>query len=143
MAQGQTKGKYWLANNPNAQITNAEVAALGDQSETELDLLDGAAAGTVAASKAVVYSSAGGVAGYSTVEAIAHAQGVATALPANGALLATAVPAIAPSNKSSSVAVCSPSAVTSALLISALGLLANQYLPLVCPCAISYLLILL
>tara|TARA_R100001594_G_scaffold27767_1_gene52737 strand:- start:9393 stop:10061 length:669 start_codon:yes stop_codon:yes gene_type:complete len=61
MAQGQTKGKYWLANNPNAQITNAEVTALGDQSETELDLLDGASAGTVVASKAVVYGSSGEV----------------------------------------------------------------------------------
>ena len=87
MAQGQTKGKYWLANNPNAGITNAEVTALGEQTATELDLLDGAAAGTVAASKAVIYSSAGGVAGYSTVEAIAHAQGVVTVLPANGGLL--------------------------------------------------------
>jgi len=53
--------KYWLANNPNAEITNAEVVALGDQTETELDLLDGASAGTVANSKAVIYSSAGQV----------------------------------------------------------------------------------
>ena len=62
MAQGQTKGKYWLGNNPNAQITNAEITELGSISETELDLLDGAVAGTVAASKAVIYSSGGGIA---------------------------------------------------------------------------------
>ena len=61
MAQGQTKGKYWLANNPNAQITNAEVTALGDQSETELDLLDGASAGSAVASKAVIYDAYKGI----------------------------------------------------------------------------------
>ena len=40
MAQGQTKGKYWLANNPNAQITNAEITELGSISETEFSVLD-------------------------------------------------------------------------------------------------------
>ena len=59
--------KYWLGNNPNAQITDAEVTALGELSATELDLLDGSSAGTVVASKALIYSSAGGIAGYSTV----------------------------------------------------------------------------
>ena len=39
MAQGQTKGKYWLANNPNAGITNAEVKELGTISETDLGVV--------------------------------------------------------------------------------------------------------
>ena len=39
MAQGQTKGKYWLGNNPNAQITNAEVKELGTISETDFGVL--------------------------------------------------------------------------------------------------------
>ena len=39
MAQGQTKGKYWLGNNPNAQITNAEVKELGTISETDLGVV--------------------------------------------------------------------------------------------------------
>ena len=39
MAQGQTKGKYWLANNPNAEITNAEVTELGSISETDLGVV--------------------------------------------------------------------------------------------------------
>ena len=61
MAQGQTKGKYWLANNPNAGITNDEVTALGAQTETELDLLDGASAGSAVASKAVIYDAYQGI----------------------------------------------------------------------------------
>tara|TARA_R110002020_G_scaffold45737_2_gene130645 strand:+ start:9134 stop:9667 length:534 start_codon:yes stop_codon:yes gene_type:complete len=32
--------KYWLANNPNAEITNAEVTELGQLSSAELELLD-------------------------------------------------------------------------------------------------------
>ena len=39
MAQGQTKGKYWLANNPNAQVTNAEITELGTISETDFGVL--------------------------------------------------------------------------------------------------------
>ena len=39
MAQGQTKGKYWLGNNPNAQITNAEVKELGTISETDFGVV--------------------------------------------------------------------------------------------------------
>ncbi len=39
MAQGQTKGKYWLANNPNAEITNAEVTELGTIAEADFDAL--------------------------------------------------------------------------------------------------------
>jgi hypothetical protein len=39
MAQGQTKGKYWLGNNPNAQITNAEITELGSISETDFGVL--------------------------------------------------------------------------------------------------------
>ena len=39
MAQGQTKGKYWLGNNPNAQITNAEITELGSISETDLGVV--------------------------------------------------------------------------------------------------------
>ena len=39
MAQPQTKGKYWLANNPNAQITNAEVKELGTISETDFGVV--------------------------------------------------------------------------------------------------------
>ena len=35
----QTKRKYWLANNPNAQITNAEVTELGSISETDLGVV--------------------------------------------------------------------------------------------------------
>ena len=39
MAQPQTKGKYWLANNPNAAITNDEVTELGSISETDFGVL--------------------------------------------------------------------------------------------------------
>jgi hypothetical protein len=39
MAQGQTKGKYWLANNPNSEVTNAEVKELGTISETDFGVL--------------------------------------------------------------------------------------------------------
>ena len=39
MAQGQTKGKYWLANNPNAQITNDEVTELGTIDETDFGVV--------------------------------------------------------------------------------------------------------
>ena len=39
MAQPQTKGKYWLANNPNAAITNDEVTELGTISETDLGVV--------------------------------------------------------------------------------------------------------
>ena len=39
MAQGQTKGKYWLGNNPNAQITNAEITELGTISETDFGVV--------------------------------------------------------------------------------------------------------
>ena len=39
MAQPQSKGKYWLANNPNAAITNDEVTELGSISETDLGVL--------------------------------------------------------------------------------------------------------
>jgi len=35
-------GKYWLANNPNAQITNAEVTALALLTQTEIEILDDA-----------------------------------------------------------------------------------------------------
>ena len=44
MAQPQSKGKYWLANNPNAAITNDEVTELGTISETDFDTLSGLAA---------------------------------------------------------------------------------------------------
>ena len=47
--------KYWLAGNPNAEISNAEVTALGELDATELDLLDGVSAGTATASKAAIY----------------------------------------------------------------------------------------
>ena len=33
--------KYWLAGNPNAEISNAEVTALGELGATELDLIVG------------------------------------------------------------------------------------------------------
>ena len=39
MAQPQTKGKYWLANNPNSEVTNAEVKELGTISETDFGVL--------------------------------------------------------------------------------------------------------
>ena len=88
MAQGQTKGKYWLANNPNAGITNAEVTALGEQTATELDLLDGAVAGTVAASKAVIYSSAAAIVGHPIAGgSYIPVLGAATAMPASTSLL--------------------------------------------------------
>ena len=35
----QAKGKYWLANNPNAQITDAEVTELGTIAEADFDAL--------------------------------------------------------------------------------------------------------
>ena len=46
---GQADGKYWLANNPNAEITDDEVKALALMSQAEIEALDGASAGTVAA----------------------------------------------------------------------------------------------
>ena len=36
---GQADGKYWIANNPNAQITNAEITELGTISETDFGVL--------------------------------------------------------------------------------------------------------
>ena len=39
MAQPQTKGKYWLANNPNAAITDDEVTELGTISETDFGVV--------------------------------------------------------------------------------------------------------
>ena len=57
--------KYWFANNPNSECTNDEATALGALSQTEIELLDGASAGTVANSKSVIYSSAGQVKGTS------------------------------------------------------------------------------
>ena len=60
---GQADGKYWLANNPNAEITDAEVKALALMSQTEIEALDGASAGTVVASKAAIYSSNGNLPG--------------------------------------------------------------------------------
>jgi len=33
-------GKYWIANNPNAEITNAQAIALASLSNTEVDNLD-------------------------------------------------------------------------------------------------------
>tara|TARA_Y100000310_G_scaffold220162_1_gene221624 strand:+ start:157 stop:819 length:663 start_codon:yes stop_codon:yes gene_type:complete len=53
--------KYWLAGNPNAEISNAEVTALGELDATELDLLDGSSGGTVVASKAVIYDGNGSI----------------------------------------------------------------------------------
>ena len=35
----QTKGKYWLANNPNAEITNSEVTELGSIAETDFGVV--------------------------------------------------------------------------------------------------------
>ena len=36
--------KYWIANNPNAECTNAEATALGALSQTEIEILDGCTA---------------------------------------------------------------------------------------------------
>ena len=36
-----SSGKYWIANNPNAEISNDEVTALGALSQTEIEILDG------------------------------------------------------------------------------------------------------
>ena len=38
--------KYWLANNPDAEITDAEVTALGLLTQTEIEILDGATVST-------------------------------------------------------------------------------------------------
>ena len=38
--------KYWFANNPNAECTNAEAQALGALSQTEIEILDGVNATT-------------------------------------------------------------------------------------------------
>tara|TARA_R100000152_G_C6763095_1_gene187472 strand:- start:485 stop:1135 length:651 start_codon:yes stop_codon:yes gene_type:complete len=51
--------KYWFANNPNAECTNAEATALGALTQSEIELLDGASAGTVVANKSVAYGSSG------------------------------------------------------------------------------------
>ena len=39
MSNPQVKGKYWLGNNPNAQITNDEVTELGSISETDFGVV--------------------------------------------------------------------------------------------------------
>jgi len=58
----QSKGKYWLAGNPNAEMTNDEVTALDSElTAAEVNLLDGASAGTAVASKAVIYDAYKGV----------------------------------------------------------------------------------
>ena len=36
--------KYWIANNPNSECTNAEATALGALSQTEIEILDGCTA---------------------------------------------------------------------------------------------------
>jgi len=36
--------KYWFANNPNSECTNAEATALGALSQTEIEILDGCTA---------------------------------------------------------------------------------------------------
>tara|TARA_Y100001938_G_C8091492_1_gene435346 strand:+ start:596 stop:946 length:351 start_codon:yes stop_codon:yes gene_type:complete len=40
MASRSKSDKYWLANNPNGQVTDAQVVALKSLSNTELDDLD-------------------------------------------------------------------------------------------------------
>ena len=44
--------KYWFANNPNAECTNAEATALGALSQTEIEILDGCTATTAELNKA-------------------------------------------------------------------------------------------
>ena len=41
---GQADGKYWLGNNPNAEVTDAQAKALAELNTTELDILDGCTA---------------------------------------------------------------------------------------------------
>jgi hypothetical protein len=41
---GQADGKYWIANNPNAEVTDAQAKALAELNTTELDILDGCTA---------------------------------------------------------------------------------------------------
>ena len=36
--------KYWIANNPNAEVTDAQATALAELNTTELDILDGCTA---------------------------------------------------------------------------------------------------
>ena len=48
---GQADGKYWLANNPNAEVTDDEVTALGALSQTEIEILDGCTASTAELNK--------------------------------------------------------------------------------------------
>lgn len=43
---GMGDGRYWLANNPNAEITDAEVTALALLTQTEIEILDGATLST-------------------------------------------------------------------------------------------------
>ena len=44
--------KYWFANNPNAECTNAEATALGALSQTEIEIIDGCTATTAELNKA-------------------------------------------------------------------------------------------
>ena len=37
---------YWVANNPNAEVTNAEATAIGALSQSEIEILDGATIAT-------------------------------------------------------------------------------------------------
>ena len=58
--------KYWIANNPNSQVTDAEAQKVEELSATsvsvaELNLVDGSSAGTAVASKAVIYSANKGI----------------------------------------------------------------------------------
>lgn len=41
MASRSKSDKYWLANNPNGQVTDAQIVALKSLSDTDLDNLDG------------------------------------------------------------------------------------------------------
>ena len=41
---GQADGKYWIANNPNAEVTDAQATALAELNTNELDILDGCTA---------------------------------------------------------------------------------------------------
>ena len=41
---GLDDGKYWLGNNPNAEVTDAQATALAELNTTELDILDGCTA---------------------------------------------------------------------------------------------------
>jgi len=84
----QTKGKYWLANNPNAEITNSEVTELGSIAETDFGVVSDLTVSAnelnrdVAVNTSVTALAAAGAMAANTVYHLTDVDGAAYTLPA-------------------------------------------------------------